>query len=70
MSKCVFDYGEDMCYAVTEKQCIGCKFRKTEKELQEGRDKATKRLMTLDRLRLNKIKQKYYNDRRRRDEPV
>jgi hypothetical protein len=70
MSKCVFDYGEDMCYAVTEKQCEGCKFRKTEKELQEGRDKATKRLMTLDRLRLNKIKQKYYNDRRRRDERV
>lgn len=70
MSKCAFDYGEDMCYAVTEKQCKGCRFRKTQEELQEGRDKATKRLMTLDRLRLNKIKQKYYNDRRRKDERV
>lgn len=54
MSKCVFDYGEDMCYAVTEKQCQGCRFRKTAEELQEGRDKATKRLMTLDRLRPGK----------------
>ena len=61
MSKCGFDYGEDMCYAVTEKQCEGCRFRKTKEELQEGRDKATKRLMTLDRVFLNDIKRKYYS---------
>ena len=66
MARCAFDYGDDMCYALTEKKCRGCRFRKTEKELQEGRDKATDRLMTLDKPVLIKIKQTYYRNVRER----
>lgn len=65
MDKCAFDLGK-RCHALTVKECAGCKFRKTERELKAGREKATNRLMTLDRALLNDIKQKYYTGRKRK----
>ena len=59
MERCAFDLGEK-CNAMAEKNCNGCKFRKTEQELKEGREKAVTRLMTLDRTFLNGVKRKYY----------
>lgn len=67
MDKCAFDNG-NKCHAVTDKVCLGCKFRKTKEELKAGREKASARLMTLDRTLLNEIKQKYYTGRRGIDE--
>lgn len=64
MDKCAFDLG-NKCHAVTDKVCLGCKFRKTKEELKAGREKATKRLMTLDRTLLNDINRKYYRGRSR-----
>ena len=62
MMKCAFDLGEK-CNAMAEKNCNGCKFRKTEQELKEGREKAVTRLMTFDRAFLEGIKRKYYRGR-------
>lgn len=61
MSKCAFEAGK-MCHAVTEKKCKFCHFRKTAEELRVGREKATERLMKLDRETLNNIKRKYYKN--------
>ena len=46
MNKCAFDVGEK-CSALTEKNCTGCRFRKTEEEFTHGRKKALVRLKTL-----------------------
>ena len=35
VKKCAFDRGED-CGALNAKECRGCHFFKTERELQEG----------------------------------
>ena len=65
--KCAFDNGES-CRVLQVKDCFWCRFKKTEQELKEGRERATDRLMTLDREFLNYVKAKYYNDRRHRDD--
>lgn len=64
MDKCAFDLGK-RCHAITEKKCKGCKFYKTKEQLKEGRERATARLMTLDRELLNDINRKYYTGRSR-----
>lgn len=65
--KCAFDLGK-RCHAMTTKKCDDCKFYKTKEQLKEGREKATDRLITLDRALLNDIKSKYYNGRSRFDD--
>lgn len=68
MNKCAFDLGKK-CHALTVKDCKGCKFHKTKEQLKKGREKATERLMTLDRALLNDIKATYYNGRSRKNDP-
>ena len=34
--ECCFDFGENNCFALTKKECAGCKFRKTKQEFLEG----------------------------------
>ena len=60
MNKCAFDR-DGMCTALSEKQCVGCRFRKTEEELKEGRQKATERLISLPQSTQIRIARKYYN---------
>ena len=64
MDKCAFDLGEK-CAAMTERKCPGCHFFKTQEELKEGRDKAAKRVASLDPDLKQYIRHKYYGDRRR-----
>lgn len=59
MNNCAFDLGK-RCHAMTEKKCDCCKFYKTKEQLKAGREKATERLMTLDRELLSHIKFKYH----------
>lgn len=59
MSKCTFEHGEH-CSALTEKNCKGCNFRKTEEELESGRKKAQVRLLMLPSFKLSAIRHKYY----------
>lgn len=60
MNKCAFDR-DCICTALSEKQCVGCGFRKTEEELKEGRRKATDRLISLPKATQTRIARKYYN---------
>ena len=59
MNKCAFDNG-DKCNAMTEKKCLGCKFRKTEEELKAGREKSLARLETFPLAWKMHIKRKYH----------
>ena len=59
MNDCVFCKG-NKCAALSEKQCIGCHFYKTDKELKEGRQKASERIRTLPPDIQTHIHQKYY----------
>lgn len=59
MSKCAFEHG-DYCDALTEKNCKGCRFRKTEEQLEAGRKKAQLKLFMLPKRKLNSIRSKYY----------
>jgi hypothetical protein len=59
MDKCAFDLGKRKCSALTTKNCVGCKFCKSTEELKEGREKATERLMTLDKATFDYINDKY-----------
>ena len=60
MNNCVFDR-DGTCVALNEKQCVACSFRKTEQELNEGRQKATDRLISLPKSTQIHIARKYYN---------
>ena len=66
MDKCAFDR-DDMCTALDEKSCLGCRFRKTEQELYEGRVKAADRLDSLSKRQKIHIARKYYNTEWRED---
>jgi hypothetical protein len=44
--KCAFDRIYQ-CAALTHKECVGCRFRKTQEELDEGRERAEDRIMSL-----------------------
>lgn len=59
MNTCTFDCGV-FCSALTDKKCEGCKFRKSEDELLEGRQKAEKRIMKLPLIKQLHIHRKYY----------
>jgi len=43
MTKCAFSEGSE-CTALAQKQCAGCAFYKTARQLNEGRQKAESRL--------------------------
>lgn len=58
MSECAFDKRKK-CIALTTKKCNGCNFYKTKEQLNEGREKATARLMTLDKATSDYINAKY-----------
>lgn len=68
---CVF-YRESKhngCTALRSRECVGCKFRKTEEELEKGRQKATKRLKKLPPRVFNEIMLKYYRFNNFKDDP-
>jgi hypothetical protein len=65
MNNCVFD-GDTKCSALKEKRCEGCRFRKTNEELIEGREKAKARLKTLPEKMQERIHYKYHSQRRPR----
>ena len=62
MDSCAFENGNE-CNALTEKHCIGCKFRKTEEELLRGRLKAVTRIGNLPDGSRTYIFGKYYGKR-------
>ena len=53
---CAFDNGKK-CLAISPKDCAGCRFRKTESELEAGREKARYRLSQFP-----PEQQKHYDD--------
>lgn len=59
MNKCAFDL-EKKCAALTDKECKGCRFRKSKEELEEGREKARRRLDSLPIVQREYIKHKYH----------
>ena len=58
MEKCVFNNGKK-CSALVPKKCKDCSFRKTEAELNAGREKARKRLESLPEEQRDAIMRKY-----------
>ena len=60
MKLCAFDRDNE-CDALTTKQCVGCRFNKTEYELKAGREKATKRILSLPKSTQIRIARKYYD---------
>lgn len=59
MNNCVFDNGKK-CIALSEKHCEGCKFYKTEEELNKARQKAKERIRSLPISVHSYIALKYY----------
>ena len=59
MDDCVFNL-EKKCKALTEKQCEGCRFRKTQEELLQGRKKALERIWSLPYRKREYIRLKYH----------
>lgn len=59
MKTCVFDKG-CICTALDSRDCEKCSFRKTEKELIEGRAKARERIENLPKRQYDAIMNKYY----------
>lgn len=60
MNYCAFDL-DNKCAALSKKQCVGCRFRKTEQELNDGRQKAIDRISNLPRSKQIHISRKYYD---------
>lgn len=58
MVDCYFKRGRK-CAVLTRSVCKGCSFRKTAKELIDGRDKALDRLMSLPSEERNYYMRKY-----------
>lgn len=63
MEKCVFDKGEK-CAVLVSQDCEKCTFRKTQRELVEGRAKAHERIEHLPQEQHDAIMRKYYHLRR------
>ena len=59
MKTCAFENGTE-CEALREKNCLRCPFYKTEKEAEESREKARKRLQNLPKATQILIHRKYY----------
>lgn len=57
--KCVFDHGIK-CVALTEKRCEGCRFKKTQKEVEAGRKKAKRRINSLPEEQQKFIRETYH----------
>jgi hypothetical protein len=57
MNKCFADLGS--CKILKIKKCQGCKFYKTEEQLENERKKSFKRLKSLDKLTRINIAEKY-----------
>lgn len=57
--KCAFDFGYK-CVALTHKNCVGCHFRKTKKEVEESRKKVERRIDSLPEEQQQYIREKYY----------
>ena len=47
MLRCAFDRGNDTCSALTEQDCMNCRFFKTEEEVKAGRKRARERIFEL-----------------------
>ena len=60
MNKCAFDR-DGVCSALSKKQCVGCHFRKSEQELNNGRAKAARRVSKLPQSIQIHIARKYYD---------
>ena len=56
--KCAFDKGET-CDALIAKECSGCRFFKTQDELDRGRERADDRIASLPEDLRDKILKKY-----------
>ena len=56
--KCAFDKGAG-CAALSEKQCDGCSFYKTQAQITEGRKRAEERIASLPEEQREHIKLKY-----------
>lgn len=69
MSNCVFDKGKK-CAALHSHDCEKCSFKKTGRELVEGREKARERLESLPQEQYDAIMKKYYGLRRGVDSEV
>ena len=59
MTGCCFKREEGKCAVLTRKVCKGCSFYKTWRELNEGREKALERLISLPLEVRNPLIQKY-----------
>lgn len=59
MIDCVFKIACRRCAALTRKSCKGCRFRKTRKQLEEGRRKADERILSLPYEQREHILNKY-----------
>lgn len=58
---CFLDNVSGKCSATNYKECpVGCRFYKTKEQLQEGREKAAKRIVTLPEHQQRAIREKYY----------
>ena len=57
---CVFDKGK-RCSALTKKDCIGCHFRKTREEYEQGQKEARDRIEGLPDDERVYIDRTYYN---------
>jgi hypothetical protein len=55
---CAFEHGTK-CVALTDKDCIGCHFKKTREELAEGRKRARMLLARLPEEQQKEIRKKY-----------
>ena len=59
LKRCAFNAGDDSCTALTIKKCEGCRFRKSNDELIEGRERAAARIQTFPKDYQAHIKSKY-----------
>lgn len=57
--RCAFDRGT-LCTALSEKKCHKCSFRKTQEELDAGRERAEQRINTLPEEQQDHIRFKYH----------
>ena len=63
---CAFDQGKRSCAALNVKKCENCRFRKSNNELIEGRERAAARIKTFTKEYQAHIKSKYYSQREQR----
>lgn len=64
MNNC-FAYNKEkrICVALKKKECEGCNFYKTREEAEQGREKAIKRIKSLDKNTRDQIIETYYGEK-------